>query len=79
MTAPTQQLADMTTQIADRAGRKPALAKAQALRDMLRDGRLDEIPDVAKDDSLRHYVEQRVRSRRRSPSNCGPCCRSTRA
>ena len=27
---------------------------------MLRDGRLDEIPQVAKDESLRRYVEQRV-------------------
>ena len=61
MTAPTQQLADLTTQLATvRANHANALARAQALREMLRDGRLDEIPQVARDDSLRRYVEQRV-------------------
>jgi uncharacterized protein involved in exopolysaccharide biosynthesis/Mrp family chromosome partitioning ATPase len=61
MTVPTQQLADMTTQLAaSRARQADAIAKAQSLRAMVREGRLDEIPDAAKDESLRRYVEQRV-------------------
>jgi uncharacterized protein involved in exopolysaccharide biosynthesis len=61
MTVPSQQLADMTTQLATaRSNQASAAAKAQSLRTMLRDGRLDEIPQVTKDDSLRRYVEQRV-------------------
>ena len=51
----------MTTQVATaRANHASALATAQSLREMVRDGRLDEIPQVAKDESLRRYVEQRV-------------------
>jgi polysaccharide biosynthesis transport protein len=61
MTVPSQQLADMTTQLATaRSNQASATAKAQSLRTMLHDGRLDEIPQVTKDDSLRRYVEQRV-------------------
>jgi uncharacterized protein involved in exopolysaccharide biosynthesis len=61
MTVPSQQLADMTTQLATaRSNQASAAAKAQSLRTMLRDGRLDEIPQVTRDDSLRRYVEQRV-------------------
>ncbi len=61
MTVPSQQLADMTTQLATaRSNQASAVAKAQSLRTMLRDGQLDEIPQVTRDDSLRRYVEQRV-------------------
>jgi polysaccharide biosynthesis transport protein len=61
MTVPSQQLADMTTQLATaRSAQASATAKAQSLRTMLHDGRLDEIPQVTRDDSLRRYVEQRV-------------------
>jgi uncharacterized protein involved in exopolysaccharide biosynthesis len=61
MTVPSQQLADMTTQLATaRSNQASAAAKAQSLRTMLRDGQLDEIPQVTRDDSLRRYVEQRV-------------------
>ncbi|MGA2494704.1 MAG: exopolysaccharide transport family protein [Roseiarcus sp.] len=61
MTVPSQQLADMTTQLATaRSNQASAAAKAQSLRTMLHDGRLDEIPQVTRDDSLRRYVEQRV-------------------
>ena len=45
---------------AARATQADAIAKAQSLRTMLREGRLDEVPDAAKDESLRRYVEQRV-------------------
>jgi uncharacterized protein involved in exopolysaccharide biosynthesis len=61
MTVPSQQLADMATQLATaRSNEASAVAKAQSLRTMLHDGRLDEIPQVTRDDSLRRYVEQRV-------------------
>ena len=51
----------MTTQLATaRSNQASAAAKAQSLRTMLHDGRLDEIPQVTRDDSLRRYVEQRV-------------------
>jgi uncharacterized protein involved in exopolysaccharide biosynthesis len=61
MTVPSQELADMTTQLATaRSNQASAAAKAQSLRTMLHDGRLDEIPQVTRDDSLRRYVEQRV-------------------
>ena len=61
LTVPSQQLADMTTQLATaRSNQASAVAKAQSLRTMLHDGRLDEIPQVTRDESLRRYVEQRV-------------------
>ncbi|MGD1036859.1 MAG: exopolysaccharide transport family protein [Roseiarcus sp.] len=61
MTVPAQQLADINAQLAAaRAAQAGAIAKAQSLRAIVREGRLDEIPDAAKDESLRRYVEQRV-------------------
>src|SRR5271169_3408189 len=61
LTAPSQQLAEITTQIASaRAAESAAAAKAQLLREMLRAGRLDAVPDFVKDESLRHYAEMRV-------------------
>ncbi len=61
MTVPAQQLADINAQLAAaRATHSDATAKAQSLRTLLREGRLDEIPDAAKDELLRRYVEQRV-------------------
>ena len=61
MTAPSQQLAEITTQIASaRAAQSAAAAKAQLLREMLHAGRLDAVPDFVKDESLRHYAETRV-------------------
>jgi uncharacterized protein involved in exopolysaccharide biosynthesis len=61
MTVPGQQLADLNAQLAAaRSAQAAALAKAQLLRSMLREGRLDDVPDLAKDESLRRYAEQRV-------------------
>jgi succinoglycan biosynthesis transport protein ExoP len=61
LTAPSQQLAEITTQVASaRAAQSAAAAKAQLLREMLRAGRLDAVPDFVKDDSLRRYAESRV-------------------
>jgi succinoglycan biosynthesis transport protein ExoP len=61
MTAPSQQLAEITTQITSaRAAQSAAAAKAQLLREMLRAGRLDAVPDFVNDESLRRYAEARV-------------------
>lgn len=61
MTVPAQQLAEINTQLATaRARQADAAAKAQTLRAMLREGRLDEISGAAQDESLRRYAEQRV-------------------
>jgi len=61
MTVPVQQLADINAQLAAaRSAQAAAIAKARSLRAMLREGRLDEIADAAKDESLRRYAEQRV-------------------
>jgi polysaccharide biosynthesis transport protein len=61
MTLPGQQLSDINTQLANaKAAQSAASSKAKLLSAMMRDGRLGEIPDAAKDDSLRRYAEQRV-------------------
>jgi succinoglycan biosynthesis transport protein ExoP len=61
MTLPGQQLSDINTQLAAaKAAQSAAGSKAKMLSTMMRDGRLDEIPDAAKDESLRRYAEQRV-------------------
>ncbi|WP_158813029.1 exopolysaccharide transport family protein [Methylocapsa sp. S129] len=61
MTVPGQQLVDMNTQLsAARTAQSEALAKAQMMRSLLRDGRLMDAPEFAKDESLRRYGEQRV-------------------
>jgi polysaccharide biosynthesis transport protein len=61
MTVPGQQLADLNAQMAAaRSTQSAALAKAQLLRGMLRDGRLSDVPELARDESLRRYAEQRV-------------------
>ena len=61
MTGSSQQLAELNTQLsAAKSARASAMGKAQVLRAMLRDGRLDETPQASKDESLRKYAEQRV-------------------
>ena len=61
MTVPGQQLADLNTQLtAARTAQSEALAKAQLMRSLLRDGRLTDAPEFTKDESLRRYAEQRV-------------------
>ncbi len=61
LNAPAQQLADLNTQLASaRARQADAAAKAKALSALLHDGRLDEIPGAAQDESLRRFYEQRV-------------------
>ena len=59
--APAQQLADLNTQLATARGRQAdAAGKAQSLRALLHEGRLDEVAGVAQDQSLLRYGEQRV-------------------
>ena len=61
LTVPNQQLAEINSQIANaRAQQTAAAAKAQLLREMLRTGRLESVPEVARDESLRRYAEARV-------------------
>jgi polysaccharide biosynthesis transport protein len=61
MTVPGQQLADLNTQLTTaRTAQSEALAKAQLMRSLLRDGRLMDAPEITKDESLRRYAEQRV-------------------
>ena len=56
-----QQLADLNGQLTTaRAAQAEALAKSQLIRDMLRAGRIDEIPDVANNELVRRLAEQRV-------------------
>jgi uncharacterized protein involved in exopolysaccharide biosynthesis len=58
---PSQQLGEIAGQIATaRAAEAAANAKASALRDLLRTGRLDDVAAVANDESLRRYAENRV-------------------
>jgi uncharacterized protein involved in exopolysaccharide biosynthesis/Mrp family chromosome partitioning ATPase len=61
VTMTNQQLADLTTQMAAaRNAQADAQAKARLLRDMLRQGRLGEISDVANNDLIRRLSEQRA-------------------
>jgi polysaccharide biosynthesis transport protein len=61
LTAPSQQLSDLNTQLAAaRSAQATAQAKAQMLRNLTRQGRLADDPDLARDDTLRRLTEQRV-------------------
>ncbi len=56
-----QQLADLNTQLTlGRAALAESQAKARSLRDMLKQGRLDEVSDVANNDLIRRLTEQRA-------------------
>ncbi len=56
-----QQLTEVNSQVAaGRAAQAEAQAKARLLRDALRSGRINEVPDVAKDELIRRVSEQRI-------------------
>lgn len=58
---PTQQLGELNNQLSSaRAAQAEAQAKANLLRDMLRQGRIGDIPDVANNETIRRIFEQRV-------------------
>ena len=60
-TLSSQQLTDMTTQLAQaRSGEAEAQAKSKLIRDMVKEGRLAEVPDVANNDLIRKLSEQRA-------------------
>lgn len=61
---PTQQLGELNQQLsAARAAHADAQAKAGLLRDMLRQNRIGDIPDVANNEVIRRIYEQRVSMR----------------
>ncbi|MGE5536926.1 MAG: GumC family protein [Acidobacteriota bacterium] len=58
---PSQQLTEMNSQIAAARGQKADLeARAQQLRQLLRSGHAIESSDIAKSDTMRRLIEQRV-------------------
>ena len=63
-TLSAQQLSDLSTQLAQaRTSQTDAQAKATLIRDMIRDGRAFEIPDVANNELIRRLIEQRINLR----------------
>jgi len=60
-TVPVQQLTDLNTQLANaRSALATATAKAALLRNLQKDGRLDEAPDSVADESMRRIADERV-------------------
>lgn len=60
-TITTQQLGDLSSQLgAARTAQADAQAKARLIRDMIRNGRSFEIPDVANNELIRRLIEQRI-------------------
>ena len=56
-----QHLSDLNTQLSlSRSAQADAQAKARLLRDMLRQNRIGDIPDVANNEVIRRLLEQRV-------------------
>ena len=61
VTMTTQQLSDINTQLsAARSVQADAQAKARLIRDMIRKGRVSEVPDVANNEHVRRITEQRT-------------------
>ncbi len=60
-TITTQQLGDINTQLAQaRTAEADAQAKAKLIREMIRQGRIGDVPDVANNELIRRISEQRV-------------------
>jgi uncharacterized protein involved in exopolysaccharide biosynthesis len=58
---PTQQLGELNQQLSNaRAAQADAQAKARLLREMIKQNRVGEIPDVANNEVIRRIYEQRV-------------------
>ena len=61
LTITAQQLGDINTQLSvARTQQADAQAKARLIRDMVRQGRVGDVPDVANNDLIRRISEQRV-------------------
>ncbi len=64
LTMNNQQLADINAQLAlARATQADAQAKSRMIRDMLKQGRIGEVPDVANNELIRRLSEQRANLR----------------
>jgi succinoglycan biosynthesis transport protein ExoP len=64
MTLTGQQLADLSSDLSHaRTTQADSQAKAALIRDMLREGRISEVPDVANNDLIRRIAEQLVTAR----------------
>lgn len=64
MTIAGQQLADLNSELSRaRTAQADGQAKASLIRDMLREGRISEVPDVANNDLVRRIAEQLVTAR----------------
>jgi polysaccharide biosynthesis transport protein len=64
MTLTGQQLSDLSSDLSHaRTTQADSLAKAALIRDMLREGRISEVPDVANNDLIRRIAEQLVTAR----------------
>lgn len=60
-TLPSQQLAEINAQLASaRSAQADSQARARLLRESLRAGRLNEVPDIANNELMRRVSEQRV-------------------
>ena len=60
-TLPSQQLAEINAQLASaRTAQADSQARARLLREALRNGRLNEVPDIANNELVRRVAEQRV-------------------
>ena len=60
-TLSAQQLSELSTQLAQaRTAQSDGQAKAKLIRDLLKDGRGFEIPDVANNELIRRVIEQRI-------------------
>jgi succinoglycan biosynthesis transport protein ExoP len=60
----TQQLAEINTQLSTaRTAQADSQAKARLIRDMIRQGRIGDVPDVANNELIRRISEQRVNLR----------------
>ena len=61
ITMTTQQLSEINTQLSSaRSAQAEAQAKARLIRDMVRKGRVSEVPDVANNEHVRRITEQRT-------------------
>ncbi len=61
MTITGQQLAELNSELSKaRTSQADAQAKASLIRDMIKKGRISEVPDVANNDLVRRIAEQRV-------------------
>lgn len=60
-TLSAQQLSELSAQLAQaRTGQSDSQAKAKLIRDLIKDGRAFDIPDVANNELIRRFLEQRA-------------------